>query len=203
MLSETGGLFGKLKQRISTKLFSTHCPPHCLVLASKAGQKELPSDIEKTISDTLFFFRDSSVRGDEFNALKEMVEPDSPYIAIVQYHKVRWLSLAGRLVKLLPLLVRYFEEQGCDTVNRLAVWEKCRHLHNRLSEPRFQLFLYFLMLQLEALAKLNKWLQAPNLSIHTVYSKIKALLSAFIEPVALDTTKSIYDPSNLRPIINI
>ena len=76
MLSERGGLFGKLKDRISSKLFSTHCSPHRLVLASKAGQKELPSDIEKTISDTLFFFRDSSVRRDEFVALKEMVEPE-------------------------------------------------------------------------------------------------------------------------------
>lgn len=203
VLSEKGGLFGKLKERTNTKLFSTHCPPHRLVLASKAGQKELPNDIEKTISDTLFFFRDSSVRRDEFSALKEMVEPDSPYIAIVQYHRVRWLSLAdcvGRLVKLLPLLVRYFEEQSCDTVNRVAVREKCRDLHNRLSEPRFQLFLYFLLPQLEALAKINKWLQSPNLSIHIVYSKIKALLSTFIEPVALDTTKSICDSSNLRPI---
>ena len=94
MLSERGGLFGKLKDRISSKLFSTHCPPHRLVLASKAGQKELPSDIEKTISHTLFFFRDSSVRRDEFVALKEMVEPESPFVAIVQYHRVRWLSLA-------------------------------------------------------------------------------------------------------------
>ena len=124
MLSERGGLFGKLKERISTKLFSTPCPPHHLVLASKAGQKELPSDIDKTISDTLLFFRDSSVRCDEFFALKEMVEPDSPFVAIVQCHKVKWLSLAdcvGRLVKLLPLLVRYFEEQALDTVNRVAV----------------------------------------------------------------------------------
>ena len=199
MLSERGGLFGKLKERISTKFFSTHCPPHRIVLASKASQKELPSDIEKTISDTLFFFRDSSVRGDEFFALKEMVEPDSPYVAIVQYHKVRWLSLAdcvGRLVKLLPLLVRYFEEQGLDTVNRVAVRERCRDLHSRLSEPRFQLFLYFLLPQLEALAKIKKWLQSPQLSIHTVYTKIRALLMMFIEPVALDNTKSLSDSSS-------
>ena len=203
MLSERGGLFGKLKERISTKLFSTHCPPHRLVLASKAGQKELPSDIEKTISDTLFFFRDSSVRRDEFFALKEMVEPDSPFVAIVQYHKVRWLSLSdcvGRLVKLLPLLVRYFEEQALDTVNRVAVRERCRDLHSRLSEPRFHLFLYFLLPQLEALAQINKWLQSPQLSIHTVYGKIKALLLTFIEPVALDKTKSVSDSSNLRPL---
>lgn len=91
MLSERGGLFGKLKEKISSKLFSTHCPSHRLVLASKAGQKELPNDVEKTISDTLFLFRDSSVRRDEFLALKELVEPESPFVAIVQYHKVRRL----------------------------------------------------------------------------------------------------------------
>ena len=111
MISDRGGLYGKMKASLNPKLFSTHCPPHRLILVSKAGQKELPNDIEKTISDTLFFFKDSSVRRDEFRSLKDLVEPNSPHIAIVQYHKVRWLSLADcvdRLVKLLPLLVRYF-----------------------------------------------------------------------------------------------
>ena len=79
MLSERGGLFGKLKEGISTKLFSTHCPPHRLVLASKAGQKELPSDIEKTISDTFFFFRDSSVRRDEFFCFEENGRTRQPF----------------------------------------------------------------------------------------------------------------------------
>ena len=66
MISDRGGVYGKLKASVNPKLFSTHCPPHRLILASKAGQKELPSDIEKTVSDTLFFFKDSSVRQDEF-----------------------------------------------------------------------------------------------------------------------------------------
>ena len=108
MILDRGGLYGKLKATLNLKLFSTHCPPHHLILVSKAGQKELPADIEKTVSDTLFFFKDSSVRRDEFCSLKEMVEPNSLHIAIVQYHKVKWLSLADcvdRLVKLLPLLV--------------------------------------------------------------------------------------------------
>ena len=81
---------------------------------SKAGQKELPVYIEKTISDTLSFFKDSSFRRDEFRSLKDLVNLNSPHIAIVQYHKVRWLSLADcvdRLVKFLPLLVRYFEDK--------------------------------------------------------------------------------------------
>ena len=203
MISDRGGVYGKMKANVNSKLFSTHCPPHRLILASKAGQKELPTDIEKTVADTLFFFKDSSVRRDEFSSLKDLVEPDSPHVAIVQYHKIRWLSLAdcvSRLVKLLPLLVRYFEEQSLDTSNRQAVRTKCADLNSRLSDPKFQLYLFFLHPQLEALAKINKWLQTPSLPLHTVYGKIKALLLTFTEPVALDNTKSVSDSCNLRPL---
>ena len=138
----------------------------------KTGQKELPADIEKTVSDALFFFKDSSVRRDEFCRLKEMVEPNSPHIAIVQYHKVRFLSLADCvdcLVKLWLLLVRYFQEQELDTANREAVRTKCGDLKTHLSNPKYQLYLFFLHPQLQELAKINKWLKAANLKIHTVY----------------------------------
>ena len=80
MVSARGGLYGKLKQAVNSKLFLTHCPPHRLILASKAGQKVLPGDIEKTVADVLYFFKDSSVRRDEFHSLKELVEPNSQYI---------------------------------------------------------------------------------------------------------------------------
>ena len=40
------------------------------------------------------FFKDSPVRRDEFKALKDLVDPDGPLISIVQYHRVRWLSLS-------------------------------------------------------------------------------------------------------------
>ena len=146
MVSERGGLYGKSKQTVNPKLFLTHSPPHCLILASKVGQKVLPGDIEKTVSVVLFFFKDSSVRRDEFHSLKELVEPNSLYVALVQYHRVRWLSCSdcvSRLIKLLALLIRYFEEQELDKSNRQDVRTKCRCLHNRLSEPRFQLFLFF------------------------------------------------------------
>ena len=53
MISDRGGLCGKMKATLNPKLFSTHCPPHCLILVSKAGQEELPANIEKTLSDTL------------------------------------------------------------------------------------------------------------------------------------------------------
>ena len=54
-------------------------------------------------------------------SLPELVEPGSPHIKLFQYNKVRWLSLSdcvSSMVKLLPLLVQYFEEQGSDTQNK-------------------------------------------------------------------------------------
>ena len=47
MISDRGGLYGKMKATLNPKLFFTHCPPYCLILVSKVGQKELPADIEK------------------------------------------------------------------------------------------------------------------------------------------------------------
>ena len=190
MVSTRGGVYGKLKQAVNSKLFLTHCPPHRLILALKAGQKVLPGDIEKTVADVLYFFK---MNRDEFHFLKELVEPNNQYNALVQYHRIRWLSFSdcvSRLVKLLPLLVRYFEEQALDTSNRQEVQTKCRCLHTQLSEPRFQLFLFSLEPQLEVLAKMNKWLQTSSLSLHEVYSKIKALLSTFVQLISLDVTKS-------------
>ena len=78
--------------------------------------------------------------------LKDLVDPDSPIISIVQYHRVRWLSLSdcvSRVVQMLPLLVKYFEEQAQDSQNRQSVRSKCRDLHDRLSEPMFHLYLFF------------------------------------------------------------
>ena len=203
MISPKEGVLGKLRRNVNSKIFATHCPPHRLVLACKEGQKEIPSEIEKTVSDTLFFFKDSSVRRDEFTHLKELVEPDSPHIRLVQYHKVRWLSLSdcvSRLVMLLPLLVQYFEEQANDTQNRQAVRNKCQDLHARLSQPLFQLYLYFLAPHLELLSGLNKWLQNTKLTLHTVYSKVQALMKSFSAPVALDADKSLTDQENLRDL---
>ena len=124
VLSQKNGVAAKLKASVNPKLFITHCPPHRLVLASKSGQKNIPDSTEKLIADVLFFFKDSPVRKEEFHKLKELVEPDSPHVSLVLYHKVRWLSLADcveRLTGLLPLLVQYFEEQSQDRANSTPV----------------------------------------------------------------------------------
>lgn len=50
------------------------------------------------------------------------------------------------------------------------------------------------------LAKLNKWLQHSEMSLHIVYSKIRALTKAFMEPIVLDSDKDITDEDNLHPL---
>ena len=94
------------------------------MLASKAGQKLIPDNVEKLVGDVLFFFRNSPVR---------LVEPNSPHVCLVQYHRVRWLSLADcveRLTNLLPLLIRFFEEQSNDRANSVGVRSKSKNLHD-------------------------------------------------------------------------
>ena len=114
MISGNQGVLGKLRREIKPKLFSTHCPPHRMILASKAAQKEIPDFVEKLVGDVLFYFRDSPTRRDQF---KSLTDPDLEYITIVQYHKIRWLALSdcvNQLCMLLPMLVRFFEAEMRD-----------------------------------------------------------------------------------------
>ena len=50
--------------------------------------------MEKTISDTLFYFKDSAVRRDKFHILLELTDLDHEYLTIINYHKVQWLYLS-------------------------------------------------------------------------------------------------------------
>ena len=110
MISSNQGVLGKLRREMNPKLFSIHCPPHRMILASKAAQKELPDFVEKLVGDVLFYFRDSPTRRDQFKSLMELTDPDHEYITIVQYHKIRWLSLSdcvNRVCMLLSSLVLF------------------------------------------------------------------------------------------------
>ena len=68
MISGNQGVLGKLRREINPKLFSTHCPPHRMILASKSAQKEIPDFVEKLVGDVLFYFRDSPTRRDQLRA---------------------------------------------------------------------------------------------------------------------------------------
>ena len=53
-----------------------------------------------------YFLKDSAVRQSEFEDFLKLAHPGCEHCQIVQYHKVRWLSLSycvNRLCKLLPI----------------------------------------------------------------------------------------------------
>ena len=202
MISNQQGVFGKLRREINPKLFLTHCPPHRLVLASKTAQKEIPDFVEKTISDVLFYFKDSPTRRDQFHLLLELTDPEHEFIGTVNYHKVRWLSLSdcvNRVCSLLPSLVRFFEEEKNDTANRIAIRKKAEDLHKRVVEPLFALYIFFLQPNLEILADVNRQLQKANQSLYSTYCKIKAFRATLLEPLLHDPTGNVTD-SNLLSI---
>ena len=194
MISPKEGVLGKLRRAVNRKVYSTCCPPHLSVLLPKKA-KELPSDIEKSLSDTFFYFRDSAVRRDEFKKLQEMVEPGNPLITIVQYHKVRWLCLwlivfPEWLIFCHCLLDTLKNKQKIHETKQLYV--PSAEICNRLSMPIsvICIYVYFLNPMLDLLSSVNQYLQSNNLTLPTIYCKIQALHKSFIYPVILDSTKS-------------
>ena len=48
---------------MNPKLFSSHCPPHRLVLAAKEGQKKIPDDVENTFRYSIWRHGSASILG--------------------------------------------------------------------------------------------------------------------------------------------
>ena len=87
-----------------------------------------------------------------------------------------------------------FKEQSHNRANSLGVRNKSKALYERISEPLFHLYLFFLGPQLDIQASVNKWLQ-----LNVVYSKVCALIKTYFDPVLIDNSKDISD-ENCRPL---
>ena len=113
MLSSQNGVLRKIRNEIgNAKLLSQHCCPHRLVLASKAGQHLLPDRIEKTVASAIDYFKGSPCRRDEFQKFLQLAEPGGKYRRIVDYHRIRWLSLRAcvdTLCTVLPIWLIFLE----------------------------------------------------------------------------------------------
>ena len=120
-LSSQNGVLGKIRNEIgNAKLLSQHCCPHRLVLASKASQHLLPDWIEQTVASAIDYFKGSPCRRDEFQKFLQLAEPGGEYRRIVDYHRIRWLSLRAcvdTLCTVLPHLVNFFEREKGNQQN--------------------------------------------------------------------------------------
>ena len=109
-----------------------------------------------------------------------MSEEEHEYQQLVQYHRVRWLSLkecVQRFADLLPEIVQYFEHESQNTAIRPSECAKLQEFHDELVDPMFQLYLYFLQGRLPLLASINTQLQKRNQDLFTVYQKVSILES--------------------------
>ena len=187
--SPVNGVIAKLRERLNNpSLFVQHCCTHRLVLCAKDARKEIPKYVEKTIDSIMNYFQASSVRRDKFEEshirdLEEMTDSDGVYMALVKYHKIRWLSLADcvrRLWTLLQPLVKYFREEKNDMKNQLKVRKLAAAIYEQIVKPEFHLFISFLKEPMCELSKINRHLQTRNQTIYTSCSRILALKRTFV-----------------------
>ena len=159
-------------------------------MAAKDGLDKLPSKVHKTVDDVMRHFQNSHVRKEKLKDLIEMSGEEHEYQQLVQYHRVRWLSLndcVQRFSDLLPEIVQYFEHEAQNTTVRPSERAKLQEFYDELVEPSFQLYLYFLQGRLPLLASINTQLQKRNQDMFTVYQKIFSFKCAFLEPILHNT----------------
>jgi hypothetical protein len=204
LLSTKNGVAGKAKAEFNPKLFVQHCFNHRLVLASKDTQHNIPEHVEDTIKAVLNHFKYSAVSQSQLKSILEL--KGKKYVKLVTYHKIRWLSLRDcvtRLVSLRPTLTEYFEQEANDRANRAVIRRNCNELYERLLDPTFLLYLFFLHAYLPIVHEVNVQCQRRNGLIFESYSKILTLIRTLMEGVALDITLHLDEltlDNNLREV---
>ena len=142
--------------------------------------------MHKTVDDVMKHFKNSHVHKQKLKALIDMSDGEHEYQQLVQYHRVRWLSLndcVQRFSDLIPEIVQYFEHEVQNTTIRPSERAKLQEFYDELVDPTFQLYLYFLQGHLPLLASMNMQLQKRNQYLFTVYQKISSFKSAFLEAI--------------------
>ena len=100
--------------------------------------------------------------------------------------RVRWLSLnvcVQRLADLLPEIVSYFELEAHNILIRWSERANLQELYDKLVDPKFQLYLYFLQGRLPILAGINIQLQTKGQDLFTSYQKIADFKKTFLKPM--------------------
>lgn len=203
MLLTVRGVAARAKS-FNSHIVIQHCFNHRLVLAGKDGQRHIPNEVENTIKDVLNHFKYSAVSQSQLKSLLQL--RDEKYVKLVSYHKIRWLSLnecVQRLSNLHTILCEYFERETNDKANRKAVRTKCEDLLERLRDPKFLLYLYFLQAYLPLLSEVNVKCQKRNALIFQSCSKIQTIITTLIEPVVVDSklpADELFTESNLKVI---
>ena len=180
--------------------FRQHCVIHKEVLGVKKALKTaIPHSVEETVSKILGYFKFSGKRLAKFELLVRLTDPTKLTYKLVQYCKVRWLSLnkcVNRIHSLLSELTQFFLEESRDDTNTRAVRDMAGDLFVQSNDITFRLYLEFLFDTLPLLDDINRKLQTPNVDMYKIYCTIESFRRAFASPVLKDVSKSASDLEN-------
>ena len=174
--------------------FRQHCVVHKEVLGVKRALKEIPPFVEETILERYFKF--SAKRLDKFEHLVSLTNPNKVTYKLVQYCKVRWLSLnkcVQRIQNLLPELTQFFLEESDDNTNARSVRDMAGDLFIRANDLKFRLYIEFLRDTLPLLNDMNLKLQTPNIDMYKTYCTLQSFRRAFAAPVLKDVSAAADD----------
>ena len=186
--------------------FKQHCVIHKEVLGVKSALKELPSLVEQTVTKVLGYFKFSSKRNDKFQQLMKLTDPTKLTYKLVQYSKIRWLSLnkcVNGVRNLLSDLNQFFLQESEDSSNTRAVRTMAEDLFVRTNDVTFRLYLEFLYDTLPLLDEINRKLQTPNVNIYKTYCSIDSFRKAFAAPVLKDPGISPDEDDNHIPVSEV
>ena len=193
-------------EKWNSSAFKQHCVIHKEVLGVKSALKELPSFIEETVTKVLGYFKFSSKRNDKFQQLVKLTNPTKLTYKLVQYSKIRWLSLnkcVNRVRNLLSDLNQFFLQESEDSSNTRAVRTMAEDLFVRTNDITFRLYLEFLYDTLPLLDEINRKLQTPNVNIYKTYCSIDSFRKAFAALVLKDPGISPSEDDNHIPVSEV
>ena len=179
--------------------FRQHCVVHKEVLGVKKAMKEIPSFVEESVGKILGYFKFSAKRLDKFEQLLSLTDPNKVSYKLVQYCKVRWLSLnkcVRRIKTLLPELTQFFLKESEDTTNTRAVRDMASGLFIMTNNLTFRLYIDFLHDTLPQLDDMNIKLQTPNIDMYKTYCTLQSFRTALAAPVLKDAGGPADDTNN-------
>ena len=115
---------------------------------------------------------------DKFHQLVKLTDPTKKIYKLIQYSKIRWLSLTKcvtRLKDVLSHLNEFFIQELDDRSNARAVRSLAEDSFIRTNDLNFIFYLDFLYDALPMLDEINKYLQTPNVDIYrnSFFNKIR------------------------------
>ena len=123
---------------------------------------------------------------------------------LVSYHKIRWLSLeqcVDRIFNLYDHLREYFEKRSTDTNNRKLVRDRCHDLYERITDPKFVLYILFLKAYLPLIGSINKACQRKDGLLYKSYAEVRSLKKCLLETILFDVNRHpdrLWDNCNLK-----